>query len=99
MCGIYRIFADEFEGLDFSDTAMLEMFNAETYGGITPSFLNGFAQGKKWLSVQIAMWKKDIITYSSFGQLSRTLFVEELYEDSKYPHWWLDSIFNKKEKK
>jgi hypothetical protein len=31
------------------------------------------------------MWKEDIE--------SGLLFKKELYEDEKFPHWWLDSIF------
>lgn len=93
MCALYRIFSQEFEGLDFSDEAMLEMFNAETHGGIIPAPTNGFAQGKKWLSVQVAMWKQDLIARNSIGGINKTLFIDELYADEKYPHWWLDSIF------
>jgi hypothetical protein len=31
------------------------------------------------------MWKEDIE--------KGILFKKELYEDPKFPHWWLDSIF------
>lgn len=62
----------------------VELFNSESCG--TPvSDNNGYALGKKWMNVTIAMWKEDI----KHG----LLFKEELYEDGNYPHWWLDSIF------
>jgi len=63
---------------------MIELFNNESYG--TPlSSKNGFALGKKWLNVHVKMWREDIQT--------GILFKKELYEDPKFPHWWLDSIF------
>jgi hypothetical protein len=63
---------------------MLEMYNFDTYGTpISPN--NGYLLGKRWCSVNIAMWKEDIE--------KGYLFKKELYEDGKYPHWWLDSIF------
>lgn len=82
---IYHYFArgwqDEF---DFSDEMKVELFNSESFG--TPvSDRNGFALGKKWMDVTIAMWKEDI--------RKGLLFIDELYEDQNYPHWWLDSIF------
>jgi len=99
MCEVYRIFGQEFEGLDFSDQAMLDMFNSESNGSVTPTPNNGFAQGKKWLSVQVAMWKEDmIVTVEDMLDSKKTLCIGELYADGKYPHWWLDSVF-KQEKK
>jgi len=63
---------------------LIELFNGESYG--TPvSPKNGFAHGKKMLSLNVTMWKEDI----SKG----LLFKHELYADQKFPHWWLDSIF------
>jgi len=70
--------------LNYSDEALLELYNAESFGGKTSS-LNGFAVGKKYLSVHVEMWREDI--------LGGILFKHELYEDEKFPHWWLDSIF------
>ncbi len=88
MCEIYRIFSKDWEHLhDYSDQSMIELYNHESYG--TPiSQKNGFALGKKWLSVQVTMWKEDID--------SGLLFKHELYNDDKFPHWWLDSIFKRK---
>ncbi len=62
----------------------VELFNSESYG--TPvSDNNGYALGKKWMNVTIAMWIEDIN--------KGLLFKCELYEDENLPHWWLDSIF------
>ena len=91
MCEVYRIFSKDWEHLyDFSDQSMIEFFNHESYG--TPiSKENGFALGKKWLNVNVAMWKEDI---------ERGLFrTSELYNDEKYPHWWLNSIFKNDSKR
>ena len=85
MAELYRIFANDWKHIvDLSDEAMIEMFNHESYGK-SISKNNGFALGKKWLNVQVEMWKEDI---------AKGLFFErELREDPKYPDWWLDSIF------
>jgi hypothetical protein len=70
--------------LDFSDEKLIELFNGESYGTFV-SANNGFAHGKKWLSLNVEMWKEDI----QKGYLLK----RELYEDELFPHWWLDSIF------
>lgn len=87
MCEVCKIFAQDWKHcLDFSDESLVEMFNHESHGlPISPT--NGFFQGKKWLNVQVTMWKEDI---------EKGLFrVSELYDDPKFPHWWLDSVFKK----
>lgn len=85
MCELYRIFSKDWEHLiDLSDEAQIEFFNHESLG-LPCSPNNGFALGKKWLNVQVTMWKEDI----ALG----LFFKSELYDDPKYPHWWLDSIF------
>lgn len=85
MSEVYRIFAKEWEHcLDFSDEMLIELFNGESYGTyVSPK--NGFAHGKKWLSLNVSMWKEDIA--------SGLLFKYELYDDGTFPHWWLDSVF------
>lgn len=85
MCEIFRIFSKDWEHLvDYSEESMLEMYNHDTYGH-SISDKNGFLLGKKWLSVNIEMWREDLE--------KGYLFKSELYNDGKYPHWWLDSIF------
>lgn len=44
---------------------------------------NGYAVGKKWATVTIAMWKEDI--------KKGLLFESELY-GGVYPAWWLDEV-------
>lgn len=82
MMELYRYFGRHWPGLDFSDEAMLNLYNHESYGGKL-SANNGFACGKKWMTVQISMWKQDI----QDGILRRS----EL--EGEFPTWWLDSIF------
>lgn len=87
MCEIYKIFSHDFEHLcDYSDQSKIDLFNHEAYGEKIKSN-NGYALGKKWLNVQVKMWKEDI--------QNGILFKHELYNDGKFPHWWLDSIFKK----
>ena len=85
MCDVYSIFSNYWEHvLDFSDQAKIDLFNHESYG--TPiSQNNGYFVGKKWLNVQVTVWKEDI--------RDGILLKRELYEEPKFPHWWLDSIF------
>lgn len=87
MAEVYRSFGRDWaQTHSFSDEMLIELFNAESYG--TPiSKLNGFALGKSWLNVNVAMWKEDLE--------KGTLFKEELYRDGAFPHWWLDSVLSK----
>lgn len=84
MSEIYRHFAKSWsESLDFSDEAMLSLYNHESYGlPLSPN--NGFAVGKQYLNLQVTMWREDIRR----GWLAKF----ELYEDPAYPHWWLNSV-------
>lgn len=85
MCDVYRIFVRDWEEcLDFSEEMMLELYLQESYGGEI-SEKNGYYHGKKWLNVQVTVWKEDIDS----GYLMR----RELYDDETFPHWWLDRIF------
>jgi hypothetical protein len=87
MSEVYVIFVNDWKHcLDFSDTMLLQLYNHESYGGPIDQ-KNGFAHGKKWLNLNVTMWKEDI----ALGNL----FVWELYDDPKFPHWWLDSVFKK----
>lgn len=88
MAELYKVFASDWKHLyDFSDEALIELYNVESYGGKV-SDTNGYALGKKWLNVHVSMWREDIE--------SGILFKSELYSDNKFPHWWLDSIFKRK---
>lgn len=85
MAELYKIFASDWkECLDFSDEALEDMYNSESFGAVKTKSNNGYAVGKKWLSVNVSMWKEDIHR----GHLPR----QELYSDSKFPKWWLDKV-------
>lgn len=81
---LYKQFAIKWSHLDFSEEALLEQYLSESYGDVIISENNGYAVGKKWLNVTVAMWKEDI----SKG----LLFKHELYKDPTLPDWWLDSV-------
>ena len=84
MCEIYRIFSKDWEDcLDFSEQKMVELYYSESYGEPVSSD-NGYYIGKRYLNLQVTMWKEDI----SKGLLRKF----ELYEDGNYPHWWLDRV-------
>ena len=87
MSEVYKMFGhpEDFKCLDFSDEALIELYNYESYGGKPCSSKNGFMHGKKMLNLNVEMWREDI--------KAGNLFKFELYEDSMFPHWWLDSIF------
>lgn len=78
------MFSRDFEDcLDFSDEALLEMYESESYGTVTCSPDNGFYHGKKWMDVTVAMWIEDL----KIGTLTK----RELYDDD-FPDWWLDKV-------
>lgn len=84
MAEVYRHFGRDWKSCcDFSDQAMIEMFNHESYG-TSLSSNNGFAVGKKWLNVTVSMWREDL--------KRGDLFIWELYDDPNLPDWWLDSV-------
>ncbi len=70
--------------VDFSEQALIEMYCHETYGELVLTTNNGYVLGKKWMGVNVSMWKEDI----SKGYF----FKSELYQDPTYPHWWLDRV-------
>jgi len=67
---------------DFSEKMAEKLFILESTGKGGVSINNGYAQGKKWMDVTIAMWKHDI----PIGLISK----EELYED--FPKVWVDGV-------
>ena len=88
MIPLYEYFGKGYEGLDWSDNALYSLYHYESigrgFGDIKPD--NGYAHGKKILSITVAMWKEDLYI---------TLWPWELYEDPSLPHWWLDSVFKR----
>jgi len=86
MCEIYSLFSEDYRHCcDFSEPRMLELYYSESYGDPIDN-TNGYFVGKKWLNVTVSMWKEDI--------QKGLLFKQELYNDPRLPHWWLDKIFN-----
>jgi len=86
MCEIYKYFASSWEqSLDYSEESMLELYLSESYGDVDCQNNNGYYVGKRWLNVNVAMWKEDI----KKGLLTKY----ELYSDPQIPDWWLDKIF------
>lgn len=84
MCEVYEIFSKDWKSThSFADEMKLELYNHESFGTAV-SKLNGYALGKTWLNVNVAMWKEDFI--------KGYLFKQELYDDPTFPHWWLDSV-------
>ena len=87
MCELYELFSQDWRDcLVYGKDAQREMFLSESRGlPINPN--NGYLVGKKWLSVQVTMWKEDIA--------KGLLFKDELYRDERFPHWWLDRVLTK----
>ncbi len=86
MIPLYEMFAKEFasNNIDFSDKAKEDMYRYETYGEGFVDERNGYFLGKKILNLQVTSWKEDM--------RNGLLYFFELYEDKKYPHWWLNSV-------
>ena len=60
------------------------MFLYESNGIPLKNKENGYYWGKKHMDVTLEMWKTDLKT--------GLLFKHELYEDEKFPKWWLDKV-------
>jgi hypothetical protein len=84
MSKLYLHFAEPWKHLlDFSDEALLSLYNYESYGTeLSPK--NGFLLGKQRLNLQVTAWQEML--------REGTLAKFELYEDENYPHWWLDAV-------
>jgi hypothetical protein len=84
MSELYKHFAINMSStLDFSDEALLSLYNHESYGRPL-SANNGFGYGKQYLNLQVTSWREDL--------RRGWIFKHELYSDPNYPHWWLDSV-------
>ena len=87
MANMYKRFAKEIDGLDFSEDAKKQMYEFETFGvgklksGLFKASKNGYYVGKKYMDVTIASWKEDLGTI---------LTKHELMQD--YPEWFLRSV-------
>ena len=88
MAEMYKRFAVDFQFADFSEKAKEDMYLFESKGTPLPAGIeNGYALGKKWMDVTIAMWREDL--------KSGILFRHELLDNSQgdgYPEWFLTKI-------
>ena len=88
MAEMYKRFAIDEPGMDFSEEAAQAMFDYESEGhgdlslSIFSNTRNGYAIGKHWMDVTISMWKEDLV----FGTLTK----QELIQD--YPKWFLVKV-------
>ena len=85
MADMYRRFAKDYQQADFGQAAATKMYLYESTGvklGPLDTW-NGFALGKKWMDVTVAMWRVDI--------QSKMLRVEELQADG-FPDWFLARV-------
>lgn len=82
MSEVYRYMARDWTGLDFSDEAAQEAFDAESKGAKHNLSRNGFAVGKQWANVQVAEWKAGL----------REVPLWELLEDPDMAsiRWWIE---------
>lgn len=78
---LYRFFAKQWD-VDFSNEAAADMFRYESYGGDPPPASNGYALGKKWMDVTVAMWREDI----EAGLLYRFELLET------FPDWFVERV-------
>jgi len=84
MSELYKHFSRDWNNLDYSEESLIELYEQESFGKGTCKPNNGYDVGKKWLNVNVSMWKEDL----ERGYL----FKWELYEDPKLPDWWLDKV-------
>lgn len=87
MIPIYKHFAKDWNGLDFSDEALEEFYLNESRGLGTVKPNNGYTIGNKWINVVVEMWLEDMFI---------TLLPHELYNDPNLPNWWLDKVISSK---
>lgn len=57
---LYQHFARLFGEFDFSDDALLSMYNYESYGAELVGSNNGFFIGKRWLNWHVTNWKEGL---------------------------------------
>lgn len=84
MAKTYKYFVGDMENLDFSNKAKIDMFGYESGGKPDVHFnakyngrYNGYAVGKHWMDVTLAMWREDVAK----GLLTK----HELYNDDDVP--------------
>lgn len=97
MCEVYKVFAKSWD-CDFSDFAMKEMYEFETFGkgnieisgfNTIGKKSNGYAVGKKWLNVTLDMW------FDSIKKFGWRYTISELNKDKEIPRWYIEEFFSK----
>jgi hypothetical protein len=84
MATMYWRFSKDGHHVDFSEEAAVAMYEHENGVPLPQTkHSNGYALGKKWMEVTIAMWRKDIA--------NGLLTVQELLDDG-FPEWFLNKI-------
>lgn len=84
MAAVYRLFVER-TGLDFSENAADAMYAFESSGlPLADWTANGFAVGKHWMDVTLAMWRQNLRS----GLLTKS----ELADDPRFPSWWLEKV-------
>ncbi len=91
----YRYFAKDFSGsADFSMNAQENMYSFETFGSPrikysepdSTGMYNGYAIGKHWMDVTLAMWREDIHN----GYLTKF----EIINDDEIPNFVKNIVVN-----
>lgn len=89
---LYRHFASLFGTFDFSDQAMLRLYNHESYGtplGEHDNITNGYVIGKKWLNWHITNWKQGLLE----GSLTRHDLLSDIPDVEGYKEM-IDKVLN-----
>lgn len=88
MIEVYNAFRlDNCDHLDYSDEALLQMYEFESRGVKTDLSKNGFFWCKHNLDLSVTSWKEDLQT----GLITK----KELLNDEKFPRWWMEKIIEK----
>lgn len=88
----YRRIAQSFfnvgvPGFDFSEDALVQAFERETYGTQHDMSRNGFAFGKKSFDITVAAWKEDLAS----GLFCKDEFLRD-FEEGSFEHEFLWNI-------
>ena len=97
MADMYKLFTMDQESIyDYSEEAALEMYLYESTG--KPKIIysqkrenglhNGYAVGKHWMDVTIAMWLEDIDS----SEEMKFVVLFELFSDPNLPTWFLKKV-------
>lgn len=87
----------EDSGFDFSEQAMLEMFEAETYGTKHDLRHNGYSFGKKAMDITLAAWREDLLLgnitkYELWSEYEEYSFEREFVQEL-IKHWPVSPFF------